>query len=77
MPWNVVNKLEQICINFNKKGIEKINYKDLEKEIIETTGVIYSSKIDHYIEIMIKLKWIEKIDIYNYKIVYYKQEELF
>lgn len=77
MPWNVVDKLEQICINLNKKKIETILLKDLETVIIKNLGVTRETTIERYIKILIKLKWIKK-NGKNIKIIYYKNKgELF
>jgi len=77
MPWNVVNKLEQICINYNKKNIEEITLKELERVIIKHLGVTRETTIDRYVKILIKLQWIEKKGN-KIKILYYRgNEELF
>jgi len=60
MPWNVVDKLEQICINYNKKNISEITYKELEAIIIRRLGVTREATIDRYVKILLKLKWINK-----------------
>lgn len=80
MPWNVVNKLENILIDLNKKDIETVELKDLERLIIENLGVTRETTINRNITILIKLNWIELIDGSEelFKILYKrKKEELF
>lgn len=80
MPWNVVNKLENILIDLNKKDIDTISLDDLERLIIEKLGVTRETTINRDIKILIKLNWIELIDGKEeiFKITYKKnKEELF
>lgn len=60
MPWNVVNKLENICIQLNKQKIKTISLNELEQLIIKNLGVTRETTINRYVEILIKLKWIKQ-----------------
>jgi hypothetical protein len=77
MPWNIIDKLEQMLISFNKKGIEKINYNELEKNIIQFTGSIHEKTITRYIDTMIKLNWLKYNKNGEFEIIYIKDEEIF
>lgn len=78
MPWNVVYKLEQICLTLNKKKITTIKLRDLETIIIKNLGVTREATINRYIDILIKLRWIQQIEKkeeeeFEFKITYYKE----
>lgn len=83
MPWNVVNKLENICISLNKEKIKTISQNDLERRIIENMGVTRETTIKRYIDVLIKLNWIDKgkkqeNDEFIFNVTYFKEKgELF
>ncbi len=60
MPWNVLERLEEICIYLNKENIEVLSLIDLEKLLMRRAKISNSKTIDNYIQILIKFGWIKQ-----------------